>query len=1579
MDNILHARRATSFLSKLALSFSCALVMLFLPGSQLLAQTPSCGCNGRVNLTLDDNCQFEVTVATVQAGDCGDDVRIIIDDSDPSNGNIVDCAGIHNYGIFDDNNNLVCWGEINAEDKTGPALTSNIQPVFLIECNYIDQILNNPATIDPDNDLYIGQLIFEDNCGSTDCGCSINRTFYDELDFVSCQESASIFATMTRRWTATDCEGNQTIEEQFYNFYRPSLSVFRDLDDQTVQTCDPASVTDVDDFFPYMISVAFSDTIRLDEIDCDYSVSVNENRFQVCDDGSFKLEREIRVLDWCSGFSSVVDNYVVKVGDFEAPEVEGSNATTVTGNALTFLTNNFDRSDFEDLDEDGHLPMISVGNNRNCTASFFLDQNSIEAQFGVDISDCSAVDINASIYNFGQEVIFGFPQGPEEWRATNYPTINNIASGVPEGLFALVLELDDNCKNNTTIAILFKVKDLIPPIMSCDDQLNISVSTAGVFNPVVGAYARVDAIDVDEGSDDNCELDRLLVRRSVEDLAACQDAFIALGYDANNDGVIDGDDWFDENNNGVFDEDEEFQWEFEDGVWMTPWREFAEFFCCDVDQTVRIELLGIDGATDPLSGMSMPNTNVCWLDVLIEDGSDPVISSLPTQTINCDDEALTFLIEGTYSDDNGGSDILDQIRARFGTAFVQGTDCGNVDVEETITYFFNANCPIGYIEREISVVNTTDGKGTSSTSTTQRINVDAVHDYWICFPEDVERGCADADVDIPGITTSEGSCDLFAVDIDDERFDTNPNDPDNGCFKIFRTYSIINWCEYDGESQPVIVGRDWDEDNGINPTDPDGDDAPGDEGICVIVKRDFNDDAPDTTYYDRDTDPYNQIPGFDEDRGPDTLSFWWRVISGSNDVDDPDYFDGPFDNDQDGTIESGEFTTWRNDPNDNGSLDDDDLNFGSIGFWRYTQHIKISDSTPPIISADGDDTFCSISNVDCAGDVTYTIDATDNCSPTGDLNITVFLDVGNDGGTLIDVTSDLIGTTFSARYPIGTHRLIFRIDDICGSNNAVEKIFTVEDCLAPAPICTNVLIVNLQPDQDDTKIGSIEIWASDFTNNSPIGDCTGQGPETVNVNGVDLPRVTKFSINRIGEPYDPEADGLEVTCADVGQLVPVEVHAIDEAGNNAFCEVFIDVQDQNNLCPGGSATAQIAGSIKTESGNPVSQAEVNLSGHSTMMYMSDENGQFGFPDLEVDYDYSIQPTKDNDYRNGVNIVDLIAIKKHVLGVEKISSPYRQIAADANKSGSITVKDLIEVQRLILHKTDAFEGNSSWRFVDVRYSFNNPEEANAEAFSESVNINNLRRSQMFTDFVGVKIGDTNESAQTSGAQPVDVRSGNEPLVLNIAESIIPAGTEQTVYVKAGLKDYQGLQFTMELAPQLELLDVESALLSDEEMAVFQKEGTVTAAWFTTDNVLNEEETTLFALKVRAKAEVAISEAITVSSRRTDAVAVSTDKQHPIQLNFGATTLASVDGFMLFSNQPNPFTDMTMVNFQLPKASRVTVTINDVNGRVVKSFQQNFEAGQNQIQLTSKDFPVPGVYYFTLSAGEFTATDRLINVE
>ena len=90
--------------------------------------------------------------------------------------------------------------------------------------------------------------------------------------------------------------------------------------------------------------------------------------------------------------------------------------------------------------------------------------------------------------------------------------------------------------------------------------------------------------------------------------------------------------------------------------------------------------------------------------------------------------------------------------------------------------------------------------------------------------------------------------------------------------------------------------------------------------------------------------------------------------------------------------------------------------------------------------------------------------------------------------------------------------------------------------------------------------------------------------------------------------------------------------------------------------------------------------------------------------------------------------------------------------------------------------------------------------------------------------------------------------------------------------------------------------------------------------------------------------------------------------------------------LLANYPNPFNPETWIPYQLAKATEVTVTIYDIHGRVVRALDLGHQrAGMYQARSRAAYWdgrnalgePVAsGLYFYTLTAGDFTATRKLL---
>ncbi len=85
------------------------------------------------------------------------------------------------------------------------------------------------------------------------------------------------------------------------------------------------------------------------------------------------------------------------------------------------------------------------------------------------------------------------------------------------------------------------------------------------------------------------------------------------------------------------------------------------------------------------------------------------------------------------------------------------------------------------------------------------------------------------------------------------------------------------------------------------------------------------------------------------------------------------------------------------------------------------------------------------------------------------------------------------------------------------------------------------------------------------------------------------------------------------------------------------------------------------------------------------------------------------------------------------------------------------------------------------------------------------------------------------------------------------------------------------------------------------------------------------------------------------------------------------------FNLYQNYPNPFNPVTKINYDLPVSGNVNLRLFDISGREVASLvNEAKEAGYHSVILNAADFS-SGVYFYTLSAGDFVSTKRMLLVK
>lgn len=786
-----------SFTTKL----TTVLVMLFISftGINLNAQC-SLACNGTTNISLDGNCEAVITPEMIlndNATSCPGGAYTVFIMEDMFGDAIPTSPMITNYyvgqtlfvKIQDDNTLNSCWGEITVEDKIAPTIVCPIitGPVF---CHQSESLVAQPLdNCDPNPEL----ILVNETITVNDCLNSANN---------------DIIKTIQRTYIARDASGRTSPECTFsFDVVRlPSLNLIdapQNFILNNALLCNGSFERD-EDGNPD-VSVTGVPTLDGTPLDIalypdpytDCNIVVTKEDVALPPIGCVeKIMRIFTVIEWSCGEQRTREIVqMIEIVDNEGP-------------VITKCPSNF----------------IASTTNYECNATVLLPP--------VEAMDLCSDNIEVDISYAG-----GFLDNQN----------GGLAEGLPIGENLITYTVYDDCLNSTSCTIVVTVEDLTPPVAVCDQFTAVGLTNDG--------YAHVAATVFDDGSYDECNLDRMLVRRMDSDncgeceapeftgftslgqfnghyyflsqwkktgrLAAKHavalggyglsletveertwinsvvpddiDYYIGLG---NNSGStyswasstpLTSNAWalnqpsdnepyvvYDSNLNGWDDVeglDEQFYIvEIAEDCWYS---EYTKFCCADIGEENMVVFRVIDAAC---------NFNECMVNVDVQDKIGPVIHCPDDVTVACD---TAYDLENL---------------TQFGEPQVFD-NCGFTMVE-TVTTDFD-QCQTGDLVRTFTV--TDDGGRVSTCSQTITFEFDyGITGNQIVFPENVvmSDGCDDPDSpeydpSLTGLPTYPNvPCQLLGLNIDDQVFVFN-GEANDACFKILRTFTVINWCETD--------------------------------------------------------------------------------------------------------------------------------------------------------------------------------------------------------------------------------------------------------------------------------------------------------------------------------------------------------------------------------------------------------------------------------------------------------------------------------------------------------------------------------------------------------------------------------------------------------------------------------------------------------------------------------------------------------------------------------------------------------------------------------------------------------------
>jgi hypothetical protein len=471
-------------------------------------------------------------------------------------------------------------------------------------------------------------------------------------------------------------------------------------------------------------------------------------------------------------------------------------------------------------------------------------------------------------------------------------------------------------------------------------------------------------------------------------------------------------------------------------------------------------------------------------------------------------------------------------------------------------------------------------------------------------------------------------------------------------------------------------------------------------------------------------------------------------------------------------------------------------------------------------------------------------------------------------------------------------------------------------------------------------------------------------------------------------------NGQSATCCDNLYFTdtPVEIRAF----NNLGAEMNVITTDYHGIC---DAPVRICGCIIRENGDPVGNVTVELFSDGVVVDedLTGADGCYEFNDLNLGFDYLIQPSKLINPKNGVDINDASLVAQYAGNKPSLNSPYKIVSADVifDASQKVSVNDAQLIARVAAPSApNDFGQQPSWKFVISEYEFPVLPLTGSynDDFPQFRFINNIDGDYCDENFIGMKLGDINLSAN-----PQNVQGGNQSRslasgFLSVDPVIQVEDSVFTLNIKAGsfqgVKDFQ-LGFTWD-KNQIEYLSYainefgipESSLagIIIDGDSIAKADGRLYLGWydfqFKPEGVSLQSEDIIakitFKLKDLSLNELNFGQDSTIEAFYTN----HEDRRIPVQVEFKNIEIDIISGTLNTYIDRNykvfPTISSGLFHVQTLESEEYILEMYDLNGRQI---QREIHSGDTSLEIRNY---ISGQYLLKITevqSGE-TGTFRII---
>ena len=417
---------------------------------------------------------------------------------------------------------------------------------------------------------------------------------------------------------------------------------------------------------------------------------------------------------------------------------------------------------------------------------------------------------------------------------------------------------------------------------------------------------------------------------------------------------------------------------------------------------------------------------------------------------------------------------------------------------------------------------------------------------------------------------------------------------------------------------------------------------------------------------------------------------------------------------------------------------------------------------------------------------------------------------------------------------------------------------------------------------------------------------------------------------------------------------------------NCNCAGTFQDSDNDGICdandpPIGDVIDNFSGNISSATITNLSSITISAGGQEIAV---DTNGFFSIQDLSIGNGIEIIPNKNDEFLNGVSTFDIVLLNRHILGMTPLDSPYKLIAADVNRSNTITVFDMVLIQQLILGINTDFPNNTSYRFIPADFQFEDP--IDPFDFPESILLDSTSDTLVNLSCIAIKTGDVSydvgETFSTS-----QIRSSPPVINLEVANLTFKSGTDIDVFIPipSTIIGYQ-----MEIKYDPNYLTFQEVALDSENLFNYHliRKGRLLLSWIASPQNTTLNQSSLI-IPFSTKNDGVLNQVFEIGNSYLSSEAYSKNTTiHAIQFNFKETIKEVQNPITLY---PNP----TKNKLKIIGEGMQRIQVYDVHGGLLWTEQMG--STKNEWDLFLDNQP-NGIYWLQIEGKDYEVMKKIIRI-